>query len=112
MNAEGYEATAERVGALARFGLQRRRERRRRNHPAPAREVRAWAVPGGTVAVFESGDVDLGAAERRLEERRATLRSELERAQRKLSDEGFVAKGRRPSWRASAPSPLAYAAER
>ena len=50
------------------------------------------AIPGGTVAVLESGDVDLGAAERRLEEQRATLRSEIERAERKLANEGFVAK--------------------
>ena len=33
-----------------------------------------------------------GAAERRLEERRATLRSEIARAEGKLANEGFVAK--------------------
>ena len=42
--------------------------------------------------MLESGDVDLGAAERRVQERRATLRSEIERAERKLANEGFVAK--------------------
>ena len=63
-----------------------------RTAPAPAREVASVAVPGGTVAVLESADVDLGAAERRLEERRATLRAEIERAEQKLANEGFVAK--------------------
>jgi valyl-tRNA synthetase len=42
--------------------------------------------------VLPSPDVDLGAAERRLEARRAELRGEIERAERKLANEGFVAK--------------------
>ncbi len=79
--ADGYEATAQRVGALARFSFD-----------GAGTEVASIAVPGGTVAVLESADVDLGAAERRLEERRATLRSEIDRAERKLANEGFVAK--------------------
>jgi valyl-tRNA synthetase len=85
LNAEGYETTAGRVGALARFAF---------NGGATdgGAEVASVAVPGGTVAVLESGDVDLGAAERRVQERRATLRSEIERAERKLANESFVAK--------------------
>jgi valyl-tRNA synthetase len=85
LNAEGYETTAGRVGALARFAF---------NGDAAdgGAEVASVAVPGGTVAVLESGDVDLGAAERRLQERRATLRSEIERAERKLANAGFVTK--------------------
>ena len=54
------------------------------------------AVPGGSVAVLESPDVDLGAAERRLDERRATLRAEIGRAEKKLANEGFVAKAPPP----------------
>ncbi|HEV2774040.1 MAG TPA: class I tRNA ligase family protein, partial [Solirubrobacteraceae bacterium] len=84
LNAEGYESTADRVGALARFAFD--------GAGAGAGEVASVAVPGGAVAVLESGDVDLGAAERRLEQRRQTLRSEIERAERKLSNQGFVAK--------------------
>jgi valyl-tRNA synthetase len=49
-------------------------------------------VPGGAVGILPSPDVDLEAAERRLEARRAELRSEIERAERKLANEGFVAK--------------------
>lgn len=84
LSAEGYEATAERVGALARFAFD--------GAAAAGAEVASVAVPGGTVAILESGDVDLGAAERRLEERRGTLRSEIERAEKKLANPGFVAK--------------------
>jgi valyl-tRNA synthetase len=82
LNAAGYEATADRVGALARFAFD----------GSGAAEVASVAIPGGTVGVLESGDVDLGAAEQRLEQQRATLRSEIERAERKLSNQGFVAK--------------------
>jgi valyl-tRNA synthetase len=53
-------------------------------------------VPGGTVAVLASPDVDLGAAERRIEEQRATLRAEIARAEKKLANEGFVAKAPPP----------------
>ncbi|HWI08170.1 MAG TPA: class I tRNA ligase family protein [Solirubrobacteraceae bacterium] len=83
LSAEGYELTAARVGELARFAFDGARD---------AAEVASVTVPGGTVAVLESGEVDLGAAERRLEERRATLRAEIERAESKLSKAGFVAK--------------------
>ena len=85
LDAEGYEATADRVGALARFAFDG-------GGAAAGDEVASVAIPGGTVAVLESGDVDLGAAERRLEQQRATLRSEIERAERKLANAGFVAK--------------------
>jgi len=84
LHAEGYETTIERVGALARFAFD--------GDGTGAAEVASVAVPGGTVAVLESGDVDLGAAERRLEGQRAALHSEIERAERKLSNHGFVAK--------------------
>jgi valyl-tRNA synthetase len=84
LNAAGYGATAVRVGAMARFDFV--------GTGAGGAEVASIAVPGGTVAVLASDDVDLGAAERRLEEQRATLRSEISRAERKLANEGFVAK--------------------
>ncbi len=87
LQAEGYERTADRVGALARFAF-----RPATAAGADAGEVATIGVPGGSVAVLESADVDVGAAERRLQERRTTLRKEIERAQKKLCNEGFVAK--------------------
>ncbi|MGI8778964.1 MAG: valine--tRNA ligase, partial [Solirubrobacteraceae bacterium] len=50
------------------------------------------AVPGGSVAVLASDAVDLGAAARRIGERRAWLDEEVARAERKLANQGFVAK--------------------
>jgi len=84
LDADGYAATAQLVGALARLAFAPR--------DGAGGEIASVAIPGGTVAVLESGDVDLGAAERRLEQRRATLRDEIARADRKLANAGFVAK--------------------
>ena len=42
--------------------------------------------------MLASDAVDLGAAERRVEEQRATIQREIERATKKLANEGFVAK--------------------
>ena len=54
------------------------------------------AVPGGAVAVLPSDAVDLEAAGRRLEERRGLAAAEIERAERKLGNDGFVAKAPAP----------------
>jgi valyl-tRNA synthetase len=44
------------------------------------------------IGVLPTPEVDLEAAERRIEARRAELRGEIERAERKLANERFVAK--------------------
>ena len=49
-------------------------------------------VPGGAVEILPSDDVDLEGAERRLAARRAKLEAEIERAEQKLGNQGFVAK--------------------
>ena len=49
-------------------------------------------VPGGAVEILAAAGLDLGAAERKLAARRATLEAEIERAERKLGNAGFVAK--------------------
>jgi valyl-tRNA synthetase len=46
----------------------------------------------GPIEILASDALDTGAAEARLEERRAKLRSEVERGEKKLANEGFVAK--------------------
>ena len=46
----------------------------------------------GPVRVLSSEELDAEAVAARLEKRRAELRSEVERGERKLADEGFVAK--------------------
>jgi valyl-tRNA synthetase len=49
-------------------------------------------VPGGAVEILPSDDVDIEEAQRRLAARRAKLEAEIERAERKLGNQGFVAK--------------------
>jgi valyl-tRNA synthetase len=54
--------------------------------------VATITIPGGAVAIFASGAVDLEAAARRAEAHRAELESEIARAEGKLANERFVAR--------------------
>ena len=82
LEAEGYARTADHVARLARVSW-----------PSDGGEPAATvAVPGGSVAVLHSDAVDLDAAGRRIDERRAWLEGEIARAERKLANAGFVAK--------------------
>jgi valyl-tRNA synthetase len=83
LDAEGYEQTAAHVGRLARFELSLAEG----NGVQPVASI---AVPGGVMHVLPSDAVDLGAAERRLDERRATLEAEVARCEAKLANAGFV----------------------
>jgi valyl-tRNA synthetase len=87
LQASGYEETAERVAALARFEL---------NSHGAGEPVATIVIPGGAVSVLASDAVDLGAAERRLTEQREALRAEIARATGKLANEGFVANAPEP----------------
>jgi valyl-tRNA synthetase len=49
-------------------------------------------IPGGGVQVLPSEAFDAEEAVRRIDKKRTQLRSEIERAERKLANEGFVAK--------------------
>jgi valyl-tRNA synthetase len=80
--ADGYEETAEHLGRLARIAL----------NGASDEAVATVPVPGGAVEILASPDVDPEASARRIEAQRDDLRSEIERAEKKLSNEGFVAK--------------------
>jgi valyl-tRNA synthetase len=79
--APGYEQTAEHLARLARLSLQDEGD-----------AVATVPIPGGIVEVLASEDLDVDAAQRKLEQRRARLREEIKRAERKLSNDGFVAK--------------------
>ncbi|HEX5145801.1 MAG TPA: valine--tRNA ligase, partial [Conexibacter sp.] len=81
--ATGYDHTAAHVARLARIEL---------GEANGAADAATIAIPGGAVVVHASDAVDLGAAERKLAERRATLEAEIARCEGKLSNEGFVAK--------------------
>jgi valyl-tRNA synthetase len=82
LEAGGYERTAEHVARLARLEWS----------PDGGEPAATVAIPGGAVAVLPSDAVDLGAAARRIEERRAWLETEIARAEKKLGNDGFVAK--------------------
>ncbi len=86
LEADGYEQTAAHVARLARFELGDE------NGSHPSADAATIAIPGGAVVVHASDAVDLGAAERKLKERRATLKAEIARCEGKLANEGFVAK--------------------
>jgi valyl-tRNA synthetase len=80
--AEGYEETGEHVARLARMSFT----------ADGAEPVATVPVPGGAVEILPSDDVDVEGAQRRLAARRAKLEAEIERAERKLANQGFVAK--------------------
>jgi valyl-tRNA synthetase len=83
--ADGYEETAQHVARLARITLD--------GAPDGASDpVATVPVPGGAVEILASPDLDPGASVRRIEAERDKLRAEIERAEKKLSNEGFVAK--------------------
>jgi valyl-tRNA synthetase len=82
LDAPGFDATAEHIARLARMEWIAGDE-----HP-----VATVTVPGGSIAVFASDAVDLAAAERRKDARRAQLEAEIARADGKLANERFVAR--------------------
>jgi valyl-tRNA synthetase len=80
--AEGYEETREHLARLARLSFSA-------DGGDPAASV---PIPGGTVEVLPSPDLDLGAAERKRATRRAAVAEEIERAEGKLANDAFVSK--------------------
>jgi valyl-tRNA synthetase len=79
--AEGYESTAEQVARLARFQL---------GSADGGDPVASVAVPGGSVHVLATQDIDTGEAERRRAAQRDKLHQEIERLEGKLANEKFV----------------------
>jgi valyl-tRNA synthetase len=84
LDAPGYEETREQIARLARITLD--------GAAAGSDPVATVAIPGGSVQIFASAELDPQAAERRLSDRRRKLQAELERAERKLDNAGFLAK--------------------
>jgi valyl-tRNA synthetase len=80
--AAGYDETLEHVVRLARLELS----------ADGAESVASVPVPGGTVEILPSEDVDLDAAGQKRAAERTRLEGEIERAKRKLSNDGFVTK--------------------
>jgi len=87
VDAAGYDETLDHIVRLARLNLQ---------NGAPADPVATVPVPGGAVQILPSPELDLGGADRRRQEERAKLEAEIDRAERKLANQGFVAKAPPP----------------
>ena len=82
--ADGYEDTGEHLARLAKLSFT--------PDGAAAEPVASVPVPGGSVEILASHDIDLEGAERKRAARRAQLEAEIARAEGKLANEGFVAK--------------------
>jgi valyl-tRNA synthetase len=82
LRADGYEQSHEHLARLARLEIS----------GDGGDRLASVAIPGGVVEILASEEVDLGETERKLDARREKLTAEIERAERKLANEGFVAK--------------------
>jgi valyl-tRNA synthetase len=83
--AEGYDGLREHIGRLSRTTLL--------DGAADGDPVLASVpVPGGAVQVLPSGAFDPEEARERVDKKRAGLLQEIERAEKKLANENFVAK--------------------
>src|SRR4051794_11765289 len=82
LEAPGYEELADGIALLARLEWS----------PNGDEAVATVPIPGGAVAVLASEAVDLEADRKRREAARRTLLAEIERAERKLANAGFVSK--------------------
>ena len=80
--ADGYEQTAEHVARLARVVFS----------DDGGEPVEAVPVPGGAVEILAGDGLDLDAAQRKRDADRARIEKEIALAERKLANEGFVAK--------------------
>jgi valyl-tRNA synthetase len=85
LTADGYAETADHVARLSRISLDGHGD------GAPA-TVATVPISGGAVEILASPDVDPEASAQRIEAQREELRGEIARAEKKLSNPGFVAK--------------------
>ncbi len=82
--ASGYEQTAAHLAQLARLELL--------EGDVNGDVETSVAIPGGAVQIYAADDIDAGEAERRRQEKRDQLQSEIARAESKLANEQFVSK--------------------
>jgi valyl-tRNA synthetase len=82
LSAGGYAETGEHLARLARLAFSENGEK----------PVASVPVPGGTIEILANEHLDLEASERKRAARRAQLEVEVERAEKKLANQGFVAK--------------------
>jgi len=81
--ADGYGDSDAHIARLARVAFTER---------DGARATASVPVPGGVVEILPSAELDPESAQRKLAGRRARLEAEIERCERKLANDGFLAK--------------------
>jgi valyl-tRNA synthetase len=89
LTADGYAETADHVARLARISFDGD------GAGAPS-TVATVPISGGAVEILASPDVDPEASAQRIEVQRDELRAEIARAEKKLSNQGFVDKAPPP----------------
>jgi valyl-tRNA synthetase len=95
--ADGYDGLGNQMARLARFEWAEGADSDPRS-PAAAGQgaggdvIASVPIPGGAVQVLPSDAFDAGEGEARIDKKRADLGREIERAEKKLSNEQFVAK--------------------
>jgi valyl-tRNA synthetase len=82
--ADGYEAVSDQVGRLARFEWI--------EAGGDGDVIASVPIPGGAVQILPSDAFDPEEARERVEKKRADLAKEIERAEKKLANDSFVAK--------------------
>ncbi|MDQ6835021.1 MAG: valine--tRNA ligase [Actinomycetota bacterium] len=82
LQAAGFDHTAGHLSRLARLELT--------SNANGGDVVASVPIPNGSIEIMAGEELDLGAAQRRLQQRRAKLQSEIERSERKLANHGFV----------------------
>jgi valyl-tRNA synthetase len=87
LEADGYDQTAAQLARLPKLAWSAAAD-------AAAEPAAVIPIPGGQIAILPSDAVDTGAAEAKRVAERTRLESEIERAQRKLANPGFVAKAK------------------
>ncbi|MEA2198061.1 MAG: valyl-tRNA synthetase [Solirubrobacteraceae bacterium] len=80
--ASGYEDTAPQIERLARLTFS----------PAEGDQVASVAIPGGAIEILPTTELDPADGESKKAARRAKLVAEIERAEAKLANAGFVSK--------------------
>ncbi|MBV8431121.1 MAG: class I tRNA ligase family protein, partial [Solirubrobacterales bacterium] len=80
--AEGYEETQEQLARLGRLSFS----------PDGGDPAAMVPIPGGAIEVLPTPELDLEAAERKRSARRDSVQEEIDRAEHKLANPGFVSK--------------------
>ncbi|MEA2212078.1 MAG: valyl-tRNA synthetase [Solirubrobacteraceae bacterium] len=89
LQATGYAETADHLARLARLDLDGAGAHRAGEN---GEIVATVPIPGGAIEVMGTEALDRDAAARRLAQRRTKLEDDVQRAERKLANAGFVAK--------------------